>query len=174
MLFYLRSILFSKECIFFESLFFFYYFYVFLYSTLLFFCYTLWHTNKSVTIMEIIYGWNIGTEINPSISPSVRLVSINWAFFTLLLVSSYTANLAAFLTVQRMQSSIESVEDLSKQTDVKYGPVKSGSTESFFKVLSVPFMDSFYLKWAFLVIRSPRHRPTRECGSLWAAILQYL
>jgi ionotropic glutamate receptor len=57
-----------------------------------------------------------------------------WAFFTLLIVSSYTANLAAFLTVQRMQSSIKSVEDLSKQTDIKYGCVKSGSTENFFRV----------------------------------------
>jgi hypothetical protein len=56
-----------------------------------------------------------------------------WAFFTLLLISSYTANLAAFLTVQRMKSSIESVEDLSKQTDVKYGAVMSGSTQNFFK-----------------------------------------
>ena len=76
-----------------------------------------------------------GTNISASVSPSIRLISIVWAFFTLLLISSYTANLAAFLTVQRMKSSIESVEDLSKQTDVKYGSVKSGSTENFFKVV---------------------------------------
>jgi hypothetical protein len=75
-----------------------------------------------------------GTNINPSTSPSVRLICIVWAFFTLLIVSSYTANLAAFLTVQRMKSSIESVDDLSKQTEVKYGSVKSGSTETFFNV----------------------------------------
>ncbi len=75
----------------------------------------------------------IGTEINPR-SPSVRLISIVWAFFTLILISSYTANLAAFLTVQRMQTPIENVEDLSKQTEIKYGCIKSGSTENFFKV----------------------------------------
>jgi len=62
-----------------------------------------------------------GTNINPSSSPSVRLISIVWAFFTLLIVSSYTANLAAFLTVQRMKSTIESVEDLAKQSEIKYG-----------------------------------------------------
>jgi ionotropic glutamate receptor len=81
-----------------------------------------------------------GTNISASISPSVRLASIVWAFFTLLIVSSYTANLAAFLTVQRMQSSIKSVEDLSKQTDVKYGCVKSGSTENFFRVNNIKYV----------------------------------
>ena len=40
-------------------------------------------------------------------------------FFTLILISSYTANLAAFLTVQRMQTPMENVEDLSKQTEIK-------------------------------------------------------
>ena len=80
-----------------------------------------------------------GTNISASVSPSVRIICIFWAFFTLLIVSSYTANLAAFLTVQRMKSTIESVDDLSKQTEVKYGSVKSGSTENFFKVLAYFF-----------------------------------
>jgi hypothetical protein len=57
-----------------------------------------------------------------------------WWFFTLIVISSYTANLAAFLTVSRMQSPIESADDLAKQTEIKYGTVKGGSTESFFKV----------------------------------------
>ena len=35
-----------------------------------------------------------------------------WWFFTLIMISSYTANLAAFLTVERMESPIESAEDL--------------------------------------------------------------
>lgn len=37
-----------------------------------------------------------------------------WWFFTLIMISSYTANLAAFLTVERMESPIESAEDLVK------------------------------------------------------------
>lgn len=65
----------------------------------------------------------------------MRLISCVWAFFTLILISSYTANLAAFLTVQRMQNPIENAEDLSKQTEIKYGSVRSGSTENFFKVI---------------------------------------
>lgn len=41
--------------------------------------------------------------------------------FNPLPVSSYTANLAAFLTLEKMQAPIESVEDLAKQTKIKYG-----------------------------------------------------
>ena len=49
------------------------------------------------------------------------------------MISSYTANLAAFLTVERMASPIESAEDLAKQTKIKYGCVESGSTGAFFR-----------------------------------------
>ena len=67
-------------------------------------------------------------------SMSGRIVGSVWWFFTLILISSYTANLAAFLTAERMQSPIESAEDLAKQTDIKYGTVDSGSSKDFFKV----------------------------------------
>lgn len=75
----------------------------------------------------------LGTDINPK-SPSVRFISSLWSFFTLIIISSYTANLAAFLTVQRLQTPIENVEDLSKQTEIQYGTLKGGSTEQFFRV----------------------------------------
>lgn len=43
--------------------------------------------------------------------------------------------MAAFLTIENMVSPIESVEDLVKQNEIKYGIVKGGSTEQFFKVI---------------------------------------
>lgn len=48
--------------------------------------------------------------------------------------SSYTANLAAFLTNAAMDDSIKSVEDLAAQTKIKYGTLKGGATSSFFRV----------------------------------------
>jgi hypothetical protein len=63
------------------------------------------------------------------------LVTSAWWFFTLILISSYTANLAAFLTVQRMVSPIESAEDLAKQIDIQYGTLEGGSTKEFFRVI---------------------------------------
>jgi glutamate receptor, ionotropic kainate 2 len=62
------------------------------------------------------------------------MVAGMWWFFTLIMISSYTANLAAFLTVERMESPIESAEDLAKQTKIKYGALESGSTRAFFRV----------------------------------------
>ena len=62
------------------------------------------------------------------------MIAAMWWFFTLIMISSYTANLAAFLTVERMESPIESAEDLAKQTKIKYGCLESGSTRAFFRV----------------------------------------
>ena len=44
--------------------------------------------------------------------------------------------LAAFLTVQRMQTPIENAEDLASQTKIAYGLQRGGSTENFFRVRS--------------------------------------
>lgn len=55
-----------------------------------------------------------------------------WWFFTLIMVSSYTANLAAFLTVENPSPLIESVDDLAAGK-VNYGAKKTGSTIAFFK-----------------------------------------
>ncbi|PAA94376.1 hypothetical protein BOX15_Mlig020012g1 [Macrostomum lignano] len=72
-----------------------------------------------------------GSDVNPR-AASTRLVSSIWWFFTLIIISSYTANLAAFLTVERMVSPIESAEDLVKQSAIEYGVLSGGSTETFF------------------------------------------
>jgi len=63
-----------------------------------------------------------------------RIIGSSWWFFTLIIISSYTANLAAFLTIERMLTPIDSADDLAKQTEIKYGTVESGSTKDFFKV----------------------------------------
>lgn len=72
-----------------------------------------------------------GSDLAPR-SASVRCSASVWYFFTLILISSYTANFAAFLTASRMQSPIESAEDLSKQTKIDYGCKEGGATQSFF------------------------------------------
>jgi len=61
------------------------------------------------------------------------MVGAVWWFFTLILISSYTANLAAFLTVERMVTPINGATDLSLQTQMEYGTLSSGSTFDFFK-----------------------------------------
>lgn len=78
----------------------------------------------------------LGIDINP-IACSTRIVTGVWWFFALILISSYTANLAAFLTSKRLTTPIEDVETLSKQTDIKYGCLDGGSTQQFFKVFLI-------------------------------------
>ena len=56
-----------------------------------------------------------------------------WWFFSLILISSYTANLAAFLTVDRMVAPINSADDLASQTEIEYGALDGGSTVHFLK-----------------------------------------
>ena len=77
-----------------------------------------------------------GTEIAPRAS-STRMIAGVWWFFTLILVSSYTANLAAFLTKTRMTTPITNADDLAQQTAIKYGCQYGGSTYSFFKVFGL-------------------------------------
>ncbi|XP_038059611.1 glutamate receptor ionotropic, kainate 2-like [Patiria miniata] len=84
-----------------------------------------------------------GSEVNPR-AFSTRVLSGFWWFFSLILVSSYTANLAAFLTVERMVSPISSADDLSKQTEIEYGTRSGGSTETFFSRSKIPTYQTMY------------------------------
>lgn len=74
-----------------------------------------------------------GSELSPR-AASTRIVAAVWWFFTLIIISSYTANLAAFLTTQRMVTPIENADDLAGQSKIKYGTLGRGSTMSFFNV----------------------------------------
>jgi len=66
---------------------------------------------------------------------STRLVAGIWWFFTLIMVSSYTANLAAFLTVENLSDPFKNVEDLvNNKQSISFGLKKRGSTEEYFRV----------------------------------------
>ncbi|GFU11750.1 glutamate receptor ionotropic, kainate 2 [Nephila pilipes] len=73
-----------------------------------------------------------GSDLIPS-AFSTRTAASYWNFFTLIMVSSYTANLAAFLTVEKVVYPFHSAAELAKQKKIKYGCVNSGSTRSFFE-----------------------------------------
>ncbi|KAL9695956.1 hypothetical protein quinque_015241 [Culex quinquefasciatus] len=83
---------------------------------------------------------------------STRMVAGMWWFFTLIMISSYTANLAAFLTVERMDSPIESAEDLAKQTKIKYGALRGGSTAAFFRDSN---FSTYQRMWSFMEASRP-------------------
>ncbi|KAK2501366.1 hypothetical protein MC885_017556 [Smutsia gigantea] len=85
-------------------------------------------------------------------SLSGRIVGGVWWFFTLIIISSYTANLAAFLTVERMVSPIESAEDLAKQTEIAYGTLEAGSTKEFFRRSKIAVFEKM---WTYMKSAEP-------------------
>ncbi|KAJ3591158.1 hypothetical protein NHX12_009105 [Muraenolepis orangiensis] len=92
-----------------------------------------------------------GSTIAPR-ALSTRCVSGVWWAFTLIIISSYTANLAAFLTVQRMEVPIESVDDLADQTAIEYGTMHGGSTMTFFKNSRY---QTYQRMWNFMHSKQP-------------------
>ncbi|XP_054898730.1 glutamate receptor ionotropic, delta-1 isoform X2 [Poeciliopsis prolifica] len=66
-------------------------------------------------------------------SVALRIVMGSWWLFTLIVCSSYTANLAAYLTVSRMDHAIRSFQDLARQIDVEYGTVRDSAVYDYFR-----------------------------------------
>lgn len=71
-----------------------------------------------------------------------RIIGGAWWFAVLITISSYTANLAAFLTIEKLLTPIESADDLVKQTEIAYGTLDSGTTKEFFRVSVVDILCS--------------------------------
>ncbi|XP_036146418.1 glutamate receptor ionotropic, kainate 2 isoform X2 [Monomorium pharaonis] len=92
-----------------------------------------------------------GSGLNPK-ATSTRIVGGIWWFFTLIIISSYTANLAAFLTVERMITPIENVADLAEQTEISYGTLEGGSTKTFFRDSKI---EIYKKMWRFMESKSP-------------------
>ena len=72
------------------------------------------------------------TDMIPRTIPGRILAASLW-FFSLIIISSYTANLAAFLTVSKFHTNIKSVTDLLDQSEVSYGSVRHSEISNFFE-----------------------------------------
>ncbi|KAL0280927.1 UNVERIFIED_CONTAM: hypothetical protein PYX00_002077 [Menopon gallinae] len=92
-----------------------------------------------------------GSGLNPK-ATSTRIVGGIWWFFTLIIISSYTANLAAFLTVERMITPIENAADLAEQTEISYGTLQGGSTMTFFRDSKI---EIYQKMWKFMSTKKP-------------------
>ncbi|KAI8421538.1 hypothetical protein MSG28_009573 [Choristoneura fumiferana] len=64
---------------------------------------------------------------------SGRLLAATWWLFGFIIIASYTANLAAFLTVSRLDTPIESLDDLSKQYKIQYAPLNGSAAMTYFE-----------------------------------------
>ena len=55
----------------------------------------------------------------------------------MILISTYTANLAAFLTVNKINTPIETISDLVSQSKIRYGTVKNSGVLNFFETTTI-------------------------------------
>ncbi|CAL8277499.1 unnamed protein product [Arctogadus glacialis] len=124
---------------------------------------------------ELLNQVRQGSELMPK-ALSTRIVGGIWWFFTLIIISSYTANLAAFLTVERMDAPIDSADDLAKQTRIEYGAVRDGSTMTFFKKSKI---STYEKMWAFMssrkntaLVKNNREGITRVLTTDYAMLME--
>lgn len=62
------------------------------------------------------------------------------------MLATFTANLAAFLTVERMQSPVQSLDQLSRQSRINYTVVKDSDPHQYFKNMRFA-EDKLYELW---------------------------
>lgn len=93
------------------------------------------------------YIWGTLLRGNLQISPrgiSSRVISCVWWFFSLIVISIYTANLAAFLTISNAHIPIDSASDLAYQSIYEYGTVDDSQIENFFKQTTIPHYSKMW------------------------------
>ncbi|XP_067663930.1 glutamate receptor ionotropic, kainate 2-like isoform X2 [Haliotis asinina] len=84
---------------------------------------------------------------------SSRIVASAWWFFCLILISLYTANLAAFLTITNSNVGINSAADLANQDYYEYGTVDGSQIEYFFEHTK---MTDYQKMWAHMSALRPQ------------------
>ncbi len=92
-----------------------------------------------------------GGECPKALSGRV-LVAAYWLFIVLML-ATFTANLAAFLTVERMQTTVQSLEELARQSRINY-TVMGGSPYMEYFVNMAGAEDELYKKWKEITLNS--------------------
>ncbi len=63
---------------------------------------------------------------------SARIAAGAWWIGVLIITASYTANLAAFLTIKASAETFSSLRDLAQQTQVQYGTILDSQIQVFF------------------------------------------
>ncbi|XP_046384858.1 ionotropic receptor 25a [Ischnura elegans] len=97
---------------------------------------------------------------------SGRLVAATWWLFGFIIIASYTANLAAFLTVSRLDTPIESLDDLAKQYKIQYAPVNGSAAMTYFKRMA-DIEDRFYEIWKEMSLNDSLSDVERAKLAVW-------
>lgn len=83
-----------------------------------------------------------------------------------IIIASYTANLAAFLTVSRLDVPVESLDDLSKQYKILYAPLNDSSAMTYFQRMS-DIEGRFYEIWKDMSLNDSLSPVERSKLAVW-------
>ncbi|XP_008183092.2 ionotropic receptor 25a [Acyrthosiphon pisum] len=97
---------------------------------------------------------------------SGRLVAATWWLFGFIIIASYTANLAAFLTVSRLDTPVESLDDLSKQYKIQYAPLNGSSAMTYFQRMA-DIETRFYEIWKDMSLNDSLSEVERAKLAVW-------
>lgn len=83
-----------------------------------------------------------------------------------IIIASYTANLAAFLTVSRLDTPVESLDDLAKQYKILYAPLNGSSAMTYFQRMS-DIEGRFYEIWKDMSLNDSLSPVERSKLAVW-------
>ncbi|EDV28929.1 uncharacterized protein TRIADDRAFT_18943, partial [Trichoplax adhaerens] len=93
---------------------------------------TIYSTNLGNSVWNIISSFlQQGHNKSPN-ALSGRIITGFWWLASCIIIATYTANLAAFLTIDRLNSAVDSIQKLATQNKIKYGTVQGSSVDNFF------------------------------------------
>lgn len=115
------------------------------------------------------------------ISQSGRATTLAWWFAISIFGATYTANLAAFLTINKYQHPIKSIEDLANQNKVKFGTVRGGQLAKMLEEAKLPVYEKLWDSIVRHGTLEPNHtaaiekvRKTENYAFIWdSAVLEY-
>ncbi|XP_068974184.1 ionotropic receptor 25a-like [Bombus flavifrons] len=97
---------------------------------------------------------------------SGKIVAGTWWLFGFVMVAAYSANLAAYETLERLQRNIESMDDLRKQYRVRYSTVANSSAFKYF--LAMRGMEEwFYTNWRRMALDENTPEANRSDYAVW-------
>lgn len=97
---------------------------------------------------------------------SGRIVAGAWWLFCFIIIASYTANLAAFLTVSRLELPIENLDDLVKQYRIKYAPIDGTAEHTYFERMA-NIEEIFYNIWKEMSLNDSLSEEERSKFAVW-------
>ncbi|KAK2587125.1 hypothetical protein KPH14_002887 [Odynerus spinipes] len=97
---------------------------------------------------------------------SGKLCVVTWWLFGFIISAAYTANLAAYQTLLRMEKHVESLSDLRRQYQIEYSAVYGSATHEYF-VSMVEVEKILYEKWKSMSLNESMSTWERSKLSVW-------